>query len=261
MAKILKNTTANPILIADTGVSLPTSPGSYVIPPEDYLLWAASSNIITHIGSEDVLVNDGSSDLSISAGVDLIKGIFPSKVGVLSGTDGGEIGRVDDSLKVSATIVQSPGATPSVDYKLRYLDMNASTGGVARLTSIGDTAWVDLFTYSGSGILLSFLLNLEDVKNWRVRLVIDGEEIFSPEALLDDYTNDSVYDLDDAGAKLSPNEAYIGTSIEEHDRFVWSCPSAHPVRYSSSITIKVRRATGEASKKFRAGLIVLTKET
>jgi hypothetical protein len=75
MSKILLNNTALPVSIADTGVTVPAS-GSYTIPPNDYLLWAASSNIVTKVGDSTLTVNDGSFNLSISDGIDLIKGIF-----------------------------------------------------------------------------------------------------------------------------------------------------------------------------------------
>lgn len=75
--KILRNTTANPITVADCGVTLdPLS--NYTIPPQDYLLWAASSSIVTYVGDTTVTVSDGSFDLTISDGIDLIKGLFPS---------------------------------------------------------------------------------------------------------------------------------------------------------------------------------------
>lgn len=77
MSKILKVVGGSPIVIADTGVTLPASPTTFTIDPMDYWLWAASSNIVTQIGSGAVVVNDGSADLSIADGVDLIKGIFP----------------------------------------------------------------------------------------------------------------------------------------------------------------------------------------
>ena len=80
MAKILKNTTASPVAIADTGITIPASPGTYTIPAQDYLLWAASSNVITYIGSGALVVNDGSTDLSISDGTDHTKGNFPSTI-------------------------------------------------------------------------------------------------------------------------------------------------------------------------------------
>lgn len=106
MAKILKNTTGNTINITDTGISVPPSPGSYTIPAQDYLLWAASSNVITKIGSGELVVNDGFSDLSISDGTDLIKGLFPKKTGVLSGDDLTAIGHVGDRLKVDTGEVE-----------------------------------------------------------------------------------------------------------------------------------------------------------
>lgn len=76
MSKILRNPSSSvTVSVNDTGVSI-NSNSSYTIPPQDYLLWAASSNVITYIGSAALIVNDGSFDLTISAGTDLIKGIF-----------------------------------------------------------------------------------------------------------------------------------------------------------------------------------------
>jgi hypothetical protein len=78
VSKILRNTTASPITVVDVGsVIIPASPGSYTIPAQDYWLWAASSNVITFIGDGDLVVNDGSFDLNISDGTDLIKGLYP----------------------------------------------------------------------------------------------------------------------------------------------------------------------------------------
>lgn len=76
MAKILKNQTASPILISDTGVSIPASPSSYTIVAMDYDLWVASSDIITQIGNGNIIVNDGSFDLSKADAVSLLQGNF-----------------------------------------------------------------------------------------------------------------------------------------------------------------------------------------
>jgi len=76
MSKILINNTASPIIIADVGKTIPL--GSYTIPPQEYPDWAGSSETVTQIGNAAITVNDGSSNLSISDGIDLIKGIFPS---------------------------------------------------------------------------------------------------------------------------------------------------------------------------------------
>lgn len=69
MSKILKNTTASVIAINDTGVSVPASPGQYIIPEQDYLMWAASTDIISLVNSGSIIVNDGANDLSASRGL------------------------------------------------------------------------------------------------------------------------------------------------------------------------------------------------
>ncbi len=155
----------------------------------------------------------------------------------------------------------SPGSIPSVNSKLRYADMSVAEGGVARSTTITNAAWVKVFGYSGTGINMAALLNIEDKNKWLVRLVIDGEEVFGAAGMAtSDITNDAVYDLDDAGSPLSPNEGNFGISLEEHNRFVWVCPMGFPVRFASSVEWYLRRAAGEASKRVFAGLFILTKE-
>lgn len=160
------------------------------------------------------------------------------------------------------TIQASPGTIPSVSSKLRYADMSVAEGGVARLTTVTNAAWTQVFSYSGSGILTSALLNIEEKNNWLIRLVVDGEEVFGANGLLTgDLVNNDVYDLDDAGSPLSSNEGNFGLSLEEHDRFVWVCPTGFPIRYSTSVVWHVRRAPAAASKRVKAGLFILTKET
>lgn len=82
MSKILKNNTGSAISITDAGgIIIAASPGTYTIPPQDYLLWAASSDIITYLNdaspTPSITVNDGSVDLNPSDGMDLIKGLHP----------------------------------------------------------------------------------------------------------------------------------------------------------------------------------------
>jgi hypothetical protein len=69
VSKILKNNTASPISITDTGVTIPASPGSYTIPEQDYLLWAASANIATPVNAGNIIVNDGLVNLSATLGL------------------------------------------------------------------------------------------------------------------------------------------------------------------------------------------------
>lgn len=101
MSKILKNTTLSPIAVGDTGITIQVSPTDYTIPPQDYPLWASSSDTVTQVGAGNIIVNDGSNDLSISDGVDLIKGIFPNPIGIASGTNRTPIGNINDSLKTN----------------------------------------------------------------------------------------------------------------------------------------------------------------
>lgn len=98
MSKILKNQGGSPLSITDTGITLPASPGTYVIPPQDYLLWAASSDIITAVGAATVIVNDGSTDLSVSDATDLIKGIFPKLRHIPTA---GSLGALNDAVTVT----------------------------------------------------------------------------------------------------------------------------------------------------------------
>lgn len=79
--KKLRNVTGSPITVSDVGITIAAG-DEYTIAEQHYLLWAASSNVVTHIGNGDLVVNDGSFDLSISNGVDLIKGVFPQVLGL-----------------------------------------------------------------------------------------------------------------------------------------------------------------------------------
>lgn len=166
-------------------------------------------------------------------------------------------------LQVGTTITGiSGGISASYSSKLRYLDMNVSNGGVARATSITNSTWVDVFSYTGSGLLTNFLINIEEGNNWRIRLLVDSEEVFESTGLLTtDLSGDSVYDLDPSGKSIDENAGLYGLFLGAHDAFRWSGPLGIPVKYNSSVVIKVKREAGASTKKFQAGLVILTKET
>lgn len=169
--------------------------------------------------------------------------------------------RSHKKVVADVTIVPSPGSIPSVSKKLRYADMSVAEGGVARSTLITNAAWVQVFSYTGTGVMLSAVINVEDKSKWLVRLVVDGEEVFGSGGMLTgDLVDNAAYDLDDGGSPLSPNEGNIGVSLEEHDRFVWTCPNSFPVRFESSVKWYLMRSPAQASKRVFAGLFVLTKE-
>jgi hypothetical protein len=144
--KILKNQTASPILITDTGVTVPASPSTYTVQAADYYLWAASSDIITRIGAGTIIVNDGTFDLSKADGVALLQGNFkqadfiPALKTVNSTTD--QRLKVDVLFNGLTTDNVAEGAT-----RLYFTDERAQD---AVGNALVDSTSVD-FTYNDAG--------------------------------------------------------------------------------------------------------------
>lgn len=190
--------------------------------------------------------------MGIGAAVAKIFGVF--QIG--GGTDGTLIGNTADRLRVEASFPSFTTTVPSWSSKLRYIDMNAAGGGVARGTSIPNSAaWTTLYSYSGSGFIGGFICNVETfATGWEFRLIVDGDTIFQ---LLDtDLSGDAIYDVDDV---TDVNQAFFGISKGSHDRFLWHPPMFSPLYFSTTVQVQLRRQAG--AKKFQAGLIALSKET
>ena len=80
MSKILKNQTVSDVPISDMGITV-TASGEYILDHSEYLMWQGSSDVIVKIADGTLVVNDGSDDLSLSNGIDLIKGSYnPNEV-------------------------------------------------------------------------------------------------------------------------------------------------------------------------------------
>lgn len=142
MAKILYNQTGSPILVTDTGISVPASPASYTIPPQDYDLWAASSDIVTHVGSGDIIVNDGSFDLDKAPAISLLQGNF-RQIDFIDNL------KSSDRLKVD--MVFSAGfTTDNVAEGVANLYFTNERAQDAVGAALTDTASVD-FTYNDAG--------------------------------------------------------------------------------------------------------------
>lgn len=193
----------------------------------------------TMSGSSPVVIASDQSDINIK---------------IVGNTNGTTIGNTGDRLKVDAQFSSVTTTVPSWSSNLKYIDMNASNGGVARNTSIS-TTYTNVFNYSGSGFLAGFIINLESFNEWTIKLAIDG--VTSMEILTSDLTSDTIYDMDDV---TDVNQVYLGLSKGSHDRFVFHAPLNSPIRYNYSITISVKKSGG-AGKKFQAGIIILSKET
>ena len=97
-SKILKNNTVSAINL-DIGITVPAS-GQYTLNATEFLDAAESDDLVTEIGASNITVNDGTNDLSISDGMDLIKGVF-QKHRIIGDTDNTLIGNVGDALKVT----------------------------------------------------------------------------------------------------------------------------------------------------------------
>lgn len=151
--------------------------------------------------------------------------------------------------------LQGGAPIPAANSKLRIVDMNATTGGVARGTSIS-TTYVTLFQYNGSGLLFGWLITCASFSsNWQVQCTIDGVDLFEGGGILtsDMYSN-SVYNIDSTSAR----ESFVGLAVLNNSmRF--ECPRLAPILYASSVVIKARRVT--TNQNFNAGLVVLSKET
>ncbi len=143
---------------------------------------------------------------------------------------------------------------PASSTKMRYDDMNVSNGGIARDSSYVANTWTDVYSYSGSGLLYSFLVTNQSIDKFFYRLVVDSEEIFGSSGI--------------SGADLLGAALYNIVSIEdtfahgiqiENKPLHWQGPLGYPLKYDTNVTIKVKST--DSGKKFHAGLVVLSKET
>lgn len=145
----------------------------------------------------------------------------------------------------------SVGPVPALAPDWKYLDMNPTTGGVNRGTNIG-SSWRTLFNLSGAGLLFGFLVTVQSgFNNWFIRLIVDGNELFTTTGLpLED-----VEDSDKYGWEKDKEDAlnFLGINIIE-DTFRWE--DRYPTSFSQSVQILARRTGG--SKDFKAGLVKIT---
>lgn len=120
MSKILKNTTNLDIFLTDIGTNLVAN-SSYTIPVLQSYLFASSNDLFYKIGSGDVVVNDGTYDLSISDGIDLLKG-YSQKYG----TD-------PDTGKLAVTSQTLPSGWALQQFETEY--------ELSKLNSIHEKTW------------------------------------------------------------------------------------------------------------------------
>ena len=105
-----------------------------------------------------------------------------------------------------------------------------------------------------SGLLFSFLANLETLANMEIRLVVDSEEIFTSSGIIGaDMLSTSLYGFSD-------KSQWTQGLRRETSVLHWGGGSFnHPIVFETDVAIKVKQPAG--NKLFKAGLVVLTKET
>lgn len=153
-----------------------------------------------------------------------------------------------------SALITGGGTLPSAfSNKLRYVDMNVASGGVARNTGI-TTSFVTLFLYSGTGLFGGMIITLDTAPgNWTVELEIDSNPIFNGGILLSDVDATTAYNFNGAGS-WEPD--FIGMEFRT-ETFRWA--PLYPITYGIDVRVKVKKASGTSN--FLAGLAVLTKET
>lgn len=108
MLRKLKNNTASPVTINDTGDTVPAS-GELIIPPLDYGKYEGSADVILFLSDQSINVttstltaNDGTFDLLIEKGVRMIQGGFCRQI--VDGSDPSLAAKV----RADGTLVTDP---------------------------------------------------------------------------------------------------------------------------------------------------------
>lgn len=177
MAKIIYNLTASDIFISDTGVNIPAS-GNYVVPAQDYLIWAASSEVVTQINSGNLIVNTYTiNESKRSLLLELDKEIYFNESGwssnnvhdaILESSGGGSTGIVilsvpcDSSVYVGAAVRMTSGGT-AVN-ALADSESNANVIGICETKSSSTVCGIrvsgkSLGIYSGLDVTKEYFLS------------------------------------------------------------------------------------------------------
>jgi len=127
-----------------------------------------------------------------------------------------------------------------------YEDMNATTGGLARGSTIS-TTYVNIYSYSGAGLFFGFRVTFNTLNVMQIRLQIDGVDYLMGSAGLSlaDVASGTLYNY----AASSPS---LGIELDGNT-IVFSPPA--PLKFATSVVVKASVISG-ASKQFLAGFAV-----
>lgn len=236
MSKIIKNQTNTLLTIGDTGVSIPAL-GQYTIQTTDYLLWAASSDIISEIGNGNVIVNDGSFDLNPSEAADLIKGIYPKNISIVNSV-GQELGTQSNPIYSQSNSFFNPNQI--------YTDISFTKINLNRDYQQYNT----IYSYNGVSYIYCIKVTFNS-DNIYYNVTIDGNTIID--------------------INLADFEKYFGNNADDFrfDRswLVWDSKNntviyrpKKPIKITSNITIQAKSNSNNPSRDVQAYLIDIIKE-
>lgn len=225
MSKILKNTTNSDINL-DVGLLVPAN-GQITVGQLDYDEAAASDDIMVLISNGNFIVNDGSYDLNISEGIDLIKGIFPRTIEV--------------SIAESARFDY-----PVMDPSKARVDWD---GNKVDLPRVYETREI-IYNYSGSGELHNFILDFNN-QAVEVRLTVDGHVIFDINcSTLHDATSNDDWDG-------IPGDGWFKWSRE---RKAFAFNPRYPIKFESTVVIESRSNSNSNKRDMNRYFVHLLKD-
>lgn len=152
----------------------------------------------------------------------------------------------------------SSGGPLAWSNKLRYVDMNENNGGIPRDTKITDSNFSTVFKYNGKGILSRFVIKVDDIDDWFLRLIIDGEDIFEDPSGSSGTNGISTDDIMDEYELEDDDHQIFGLSADNKRSIIFIAPN-EGIRYESSVEIQLK-SDNSSQEDFRAGLVVLSKE-
>lgn len=176
MSIIAKNTTGSSITIAGVIIS---ANSNYTVQNSELYLWASSDTLVTKIGSGDIVINDGSTDLTASQGIAHVQGSYPKFMAQYALVEGNTlrarlVGIMHNFTATKNTTTNLDWAIPNVSYsgdnKQCYMDgiqfkaVNAVDGDKVSFQIVD----VDGIVYSAGTVLDEF------AKDWAV--MPDSEE-------------------------------------------------------------------------------------
>lgn len=143
-------------------------------------------------------------------------GYLLDRIFVRGGTDRTLIGNTADRIKALPTLTSK--------FRILYDETNQSV----------TSSYVTLYSYSGSGVFFGSSLNFNNT-DVRVRLSIDGEEIFA-------LTLDELSNIESASAfgndYSSSNLIYVNQTSDD----IFNMYFPHGIYYASSVVIQAQRS-------------------